>query len=78
MFVLVLSISAVSAYDGDNSTVSVADESTEILDTNIDDGSLEVNDDDALSYPSSSSDSWIKFDEDDITINEGDSYTNSW
>ncbi|WP_295590616.1 DUF3344 domain-containing protein [uncultured Methanobrevibacter sp.] len=75
MFVLVLSISAVSAYDGDNSTVSVADESTEILDTNIDDGSLEVNDDDALSYPSSSSDSWIKFDEDDITINEGDSYT---
>ena len=76
IFVLVLSISAVSAYDGDNSTVSVADESTEILDTNIDDGSLEIeNDDDQLSYPSSSSDSWIKFDEDDITINEGDSYT---
>ena len=76
IFVLVLSISAVSAYDGDNSTVSVADESTEILDANIDDGSLEIeNDDDQLSYPSSSSDSWIKFDEDDITINEGDSYT---
>ena len=76
IFVLVISVSAVSAYDGDNSTVSAADENIEILDTNVDDGSLEmVNDYDQLSYPSSSSDSWIKFDEDDITINEGDSYT---
>ena len=77
IFVLAISVSAVSAYDGDNATVTAADENVEILDTNIDDGSLEVenNDDDALSYPSSSSDSWIKFDEDDITINEGDSYT---
>ncbi|HIH36277.1 MAG TPA: carboxypeptidase regulatory-like domain-containing protein, partial [Methanosphaera sp.] len=76
IFILAISVSAVSAYDGDNSTVSAADENIEILDTNVDDGSLEmVNDYDQLSYPSSSSDSWIKFDEDDITINEGDSYT---
>ncbi|WP_406535151.1 DUF3344 domain-containing protein, partial [Methanobrevibacter sp.] len=85
MFVLVLSISAVSAADSDNGTVAIADESAEILDADIDDGSLEIDNvddgaleadnDDALSYPSSSSDSWIKFDEDEITINEGDSYT---
>ena len=76
IFVLVLSISVVSAADSDNGTVAVADESAEILDADIDDGSLKIdNVDDALGYPSSSRDSWIKFDEDEISITEGDSYT---
>ena len=75
IFVLVLSISAVSAADSDNSTIAVANENTEILNMSIDDGSLEVNNDDVLGYPASSSDSWIKFDDDEIVITEGDSYT---
>ena len=69
--ILVISISGASACDGDNVTISVADENTEIMNADIDDGNLELDDsDDVLSYQCSSSDSLIKLDEEDIAIAE--------
>ena len=75
IFTLLISLSAISAAEIDDVSVNSTDNN--ILTNNDENNILETfnqgNSDDVLSYPASSSNSYLKFENDDITITEGDS-----